>query len=150
MRNILIILSLCALLTCCKSTITSSNSTDLDYALNDTLSRKELLLNIPIQKQIRLSKSLSPAIQAKLWSTKIEDTLSSPDLSSNEKDVIKMLVPFIKEESFSGNNSMLANKCEEVGKILTEQFDWDEEKLFIYLSNFYTQEEYKQIVSSEQ
>lgn len=148
MKRIVYLISFCLLLTCCKSTVVSNKPVDLDYPVNDTLSRLEFLADVPIQKQAGFARAnFAPAVQAQLWMTKIEDTMSSPDLSDAEKDVIKKLVPCITESTFAGDRSELAEISDEVGSILVEQYGWDEEKLFVYLSTFYTVEEYRRMTS---
>lgn len=117
-----------------------------DYALNDTLSRKDLLINIPIQKQIKLSKQLSPDIQSQLWLTKINDTLDSQALTEDEKGEIETLIPFLSPDYFAEKNDILSTKCEDLNHAMTTKYGWSEEKVFLYLGNFYTQKEYDIIV----
>lgn len=117
-----------------------------DYPVSDNMTRSEMISQTPPLRLIRFSKSLSPDVQAKLWVTKINDTLSNAGLSEGEKKTIKLgLLPYLSAEAFGegSKSKTLAHKSRKVGKKLKRKYHWDEEKEFKLLSNLYTLEEYK-------
>ena len=78
---------------------------------------------------------------------KINDTLKNANLSEGEKKHIrKYLIPYITPESFvenSKDNRSLSLKTKKLERVLRSKYDWDDEKVFVFLSIFYTLDEYK-------
>ena len=119
-----------------------------DFLINEVMTRSEMITSIPIHKMGSFArKNLSPQIQAKLWMIKINDTLKNANLSEGEKKHIrKYLIPYITPESFvenSKDNRSLSLKTKKLERVLRSKYDWDDEKVFVFLIIFYTLDEYK-------
>ena len=107
---------------------------------------REELLAKTIPEQVEMFQALPPELQCDFWRLKIANTLTSKNLTKEEKAVIKplaaLLTPKADLEEETPEGAALKGATEEAAGLLVKEFGWDELKLFKYFETFMTEQEY--------
>lgn len=125
----------------------ASCSSSSDYLINEEMKRSEFVQMSFIRQQAMLS-NLKPEIRARLWKDKLSDTIASNNLNNDEKELINNLYEIVNADIYidgSQAHSRFVEGCEQVTEILTEEYGWTEEKMFLYLMTIMTEKELKAV-----
>ncbi|MBO7070837.1 MAG: bacteriocin fulvocin C-related protein [Bacteroidales bacterium] len=123
----------------------ASCSANGDNKINDEMKRSELVKLSFVEQQAILS-NLKPEIRERLWKDKLSDTMASNNLTQDEKSLIKTLYDNMEADMYiegTESHSIIIAECEKLTEVLTNDYGWTEEKLFLYLMTIMTEKELK-------
>lgn len=111
---------------------------------------REEILSKSIPEQTLYFQSLSPTEQCALMSTKINNTLSSTNITEEEKMILRPLAGLLKPELYQLTDSPLNNSfdsmVQQITSTLKNKYGWSDVKLFKYFETIMTEEEYDEYV----
>lgn len=112
----------------------------------DEKALREDLLSKTLVEHVTMLQSLTPEDQYKYWLKKMDNTLSSKNLTKEEKKIIQPLMdkmsPIIYRYKDSEESRKYRDLTEQVANTLKSEFGWDDYKLFKYFETILTEEEY--------
>lgn len=126
--------------------LTASSACVGNQGTHNSQTLRPEIVQMSIGEQRNMLLGCTAEEKATLWTIKIEDTLGSENLSSEEKAVISRLKKEITPGAFENQSSDQKHFQEvsaDVERILVEKYGWSENKLFVYLMTIMTEKEIK-------
>lgn len=105
---------------------------------------REDLVSLSLPEQVHMIQALTPEKQCEYWKYKIENTLSSKNLSKSEKELIRPLLDYITPEAYAENDTSAAIQefTDDLTATLIKEYKWDNQKLLKYLGTIMTEAEF--------